>query len=239
LSLRFSGKSFYEILLSRKRVIPFVLFALVLLILLMPIVFSLPRGTWLSPTVLVVYLRELLVSVVIVVSFGATWKVLNDPTSILRRFKIRRPAAGRAESSQQTAADEYAVPPDFLFTANPGRQSEVEIDRTLLALDRDEIAPIYVAGMGLDNALRALDRGEISRSVVEETQQIYAFKKWMRGDDVGWYELWEMVQFGGSLQPVVRSILEKPLQHLQQIYPVGLTSAKNVERIQLILSYDR
>lgn len=76
LNLRVTGKSLYEILLGRRKI---VYFSLVLLILLIPIVFSLPRGTLLSHKVLAVYVRELLVSVFIVVLFSVTWRVLNAP----------------------------------------------------------------------------------------------------------------------------------------------------------------
>jgi hypothetical protein len=74
LNSRFTGKSLYEILLGRIKII---VSSLALLILLMPAVVSLLRGAWLSPEELALYVRELLVSVVTVVSFGVTWKVLS------------------------------------------------------------------------------------------------------------------------------------------------------------------
>ena len=74
LNLRFTRTSLYEILLSRTKII---IFFFALLILLMPAVFSLLRGELLSPEELAVYVKELLVSAAIVVSFSFTWKVLN------------------------------------------------------------------------------------------------------------------------------------------------------------------
>jgi hypothetical protein len=73
--LRFTGKSLPRILLSRKSIM--LLCFLALLILLMPIVFSFLKGTMLSPRELALYVEELLVSVVIVVSFSVTWRTFR------------------------------------------------------------------------------------------------------------------------------------------------------------------
>jgi hypothetical protein len=173
LNLRFTGKSLREILLSRKK-ITYLFF--VLLILLIPIAFSLPTGTLLSAKVFVVYLRELLISVVIVVSFSVTWIALD---------------------------------------ANPREQS---------------------AKMELDNTLLALDRGEIAPSVAKEAQQFHSLEKWRQGNVVGLYELCEMARLAGGLHPTVRSTVKAELSYVQQTYPAGSLSAECAEQLQLSLS---
>lgn len=191
LNLRFTDKSLYEILLSRKKIM---LLFLALLILLMPAVFSLPRGTGLSPEELVVYVRELLISVVIVVLSSAIWKVLNVPASISRWFEAPHAAVKHAIASSQTGDDKDAVHPTPA-TAHPNKQSEME----------------------LDQALQALDGGEIAPSDVKEIEQALSLVKWMhQGDIIGWYELWEEIYYGDGLRPRVRSAVERELRLVRQ-----------------------
>lgn len=127
--LRVTGRGFSEILLSREKII---ILLLALLILLMPAVFSLLRGTWLFPEELALYVRELLVSVVIVVSFSATWEVLEHSASILRQlealFMVRRPSA--------TPVQTYASQVKTLSL------SVIRPNDALDDLDRGEIASI-------------------------------------------------------------------------------------------------
>jgi hypothetical protein len=211
LNLRFTGKSLREILLSRKK-ITYLFF--VLLILLIPIAFSLPTGTLLSAKVFVVYLRELLISVVIVVSFSVTWIALDDPASIQRLFKVLYTAAKRAITPLPTCDISDAMQP-AIPTANPREQS---------------------AKMELDNTLLALDRGEIAPSVAKEAQQFHSLEKWRQGNVVGLYELCEMARLAGGLHPTVRSTVKAELSYVQQTYPAGSLSAECAEQLQLSLS---
>jgi Predicted ABC-type exoprotein transport system, permease component len=68
----------------------------------------------------------------------------------------------------------------------------------------------------LDDALVALDRGEIERNEVEAFQQLHSLNKWLRGDDVGWYELQEMVEFAGGLSPAAHRAVKMELRRIQQ-----------------------
>jgi len=96
---------------------------------------------------------------------------------------------------------------------------------------------LFAGKESLNSTLLALDHGEINQPEVEEAQQIHALGKWIQGDDVGWYELWEMVRFGGGLRPAARSAVKKELQHLEQTHPAGPLTAKRVEQLQRLLSY--
>lgn len=213
LNLRFTGKSLYEILLGRKK-ITYLFF--ILLILLIPIAFSLPKGTLLSPEVLAVYLRELLISVVIVVSFSVTWMALDDPASIRRLFEVLYATTKRVITPLPTGATRHPMQP-AIVTADPSVQSEMELNDALLALDRGEIAP----------------------SVAHEAQQFHSLKKWLRGDVVGLYEMCELAHLAGGLHPTVRSTVKAELPYVQQTYPAGSLSAKCVEQLQLSLSNSR
>ncbi len=69
----------------------------------------------------------------------------------------------------------------------------------------------------LNEALLALDRGEMEYSEVEALHQLHSLDKWIRdGDDLGWHELQEMVRFAGGLSPAARRAVEKELQRVQQ-----------------------
>jgi hypothetical protein len=188
LKLRFTGKSLYQILLNRKK-ITYLFF--VLLILLIPVAFSLPRGKLLSPEVLAAYLMELVVSVIVVVSFGATWIALDDPASILRQVKVRYAMGERAMITlwlSATGGTMELAP----IAANPGQTR-------------------------LGDALLALDRGEIALNDVEEMEQSLSLVKWIHEKDTtGWHELREQVLYGDGLRPRARLIVKRELWRVRE-----------------------
>jgi hypothetical protein len=79
-------KNLYKILAKRKKIVYVIL---LLLFFSLPVAFSLPKGALLSPAILSAWVRELLVSIVIVVTFWATWVVLDDPIAVKRDVLTR------------------------------------------------------------------------------------------------------------------------------------------------------
>ena len=70
------GKRLYSSLVSRKRI---VIYFLVFVLVFIPVIFSLPRGMFLSPIVLAIYLRELVVSIIVATIFSFAWKIISVP----------------------------------------------------------------------------------------------------------------------------------------------------------------
>jgi hypothetical protein len=93
--------------------------------------------------------------------------------------------------------------------------------------------------MELDDTLLALDRGEVDQNMAEKAQQMHALEKWLQGNVVGLYELCEMACFAGGLQPTVRPTVKAELPHMQQIYPAGSPGARCLEQLQLSLPNSR
>ena len=86
----------------------------------------------------------------------------------------------------------------------------------------------------IEQALPALDRGEITREEVVELEQLYSLAKWiLRRDVTGWYELYEQVQFGDGLRRKVRSLIERELEHIQE---VDVEDDAKLKRLQLLIS---
>lgn len=88
----------------------------------------------------------------------------------------------------------------------------------------------------LDDALLALDRGEIDEGEAEAITQSFALGKWLQGDTTGWYELWEQVRFGDGLHPVVRSAIKRELGQVQQGAPRSGIRPGYEERLRSLLS---
>jgi hypothetical protein len=81
----------------------------------------------------------------------------------------------------------------------------------------DKQAELRGKTLSLDAALRAGDRGDISRDELIETQQLHSLRKWtQRRDDTGLDELYEDVRAGAGLTPQVRSALERELEKMRQ-----------------------
>jgi hypothetical protein len=184
LNLRFAGKRLYEILLSRRKT-TYLFF--VFLILATPVAFSLSRGTLLSRKVLEVYLRDLLVALVFVTSFAATYAVLHrDPVLIRSNLKLAYATAQRA-----------AIPL-WIFAGGPLLQFAP------VSKKPDEV--------DLDAALLALDQGRIEPGTAEEKGQLLSLAKFIREHNItGWSELREQVLYGDGLNPKVRLIVEREL----------------------------
>ena len=184
LHLRIAGKRLYEILLSRKKT-TYLFF--VLLILVTPIAFSLLRGTLLSQKVLEAYLRDLLVALVFVTSFAATYAVLHrDPVLIRSSLKLAYATAQRA------AIPLWIFAGGHLLQFAPVSKKPDEVD--------------------LDTALLALDQGRIEPGTAEEKGQLLSLAKLIREHDLtGWSELREEVQYGDGLSPKARLIVEREL----------------------------
>jgi hypothetical protein len=117
------GNRIYAALLSRTKL---GIILLVFLILLMPVMLSLFKGLPLSPKVLAEYARELLISVVVVLSAGITWKVLD-----------RVPLKSRRQ------AKPYVQP--LVTKLQPSTASGIQVGMSLneafLALDSGDIDP--------------------------------------------------------------------------------------------------
>jgi hypothetical protein len=184
LNLRFAGKRLYEILLSRRKT-TYLFF--VFLILATPAAFSLSRGTLLSRKVLEVYLRDLLVALVFVTSFAATYAVLHrDPVLIRSSLKLAYATAHRAVILLWI----FSSGPLLQFAPVPKKPDDVNLDSTLLALDRGRIEP----------------------GTAEEKGQLLSLAKLIREHDLtGWSELMEEVQYGDGLSPKARLMVEREL----------------------------
>lgn len=77
----------------------------------------------------------------------------------------------------------------------------------------------------------------MSNSEFEERRQVLSLFKWLREDNVtGWYELWEVVQYGEGLTPRVRAMLEQELLQIKQDKPFD---GNLKERIASLLNVNR
>jgi hypothetical protein len=211
LNLRFTGKSLYEILLGRTKII---VFSLALLVLLMPAVFSLLKGTWLSPRELGGYTRELLVSVVTVVSFSVTWKVLRE-VSLRNVEKMQiRSLAKWIDEGDITGWYELMERVRSGDELCPGVRSVVEWK--LWQVQKGfNTEPRHIRDDDYQKRLEALLYPQPMVSIYSDVEemQVFSLAKWIdEGDITGWLELKEDVYFGDGLRPGVRSMVEWLLQ---------------------------
>lgn len=86
LKFMFTSKHLLEILQNYKTAI---YVTLLLVIFSIPTVFSLVDGQLLSPVIFAIYVRELIVSIIIVITFWIVWIVLDDPTAVKRNVLLK------------------------------------------------------------------------------------------------------------------------------------------------------
>jgi hypothetical protein len=110
------------------------------------------------------------------------------------------------------------------------RQLAERLIASLRRAKKEEVSPLS------DDVLLALERGDIDCGTAEGMQQVHSLTKWLQGDSLGWYELWERVRFGDGLHPVVRSALEEELRRIQQGKPRSGVPPGYGERLRSLLS---
>jgi hypothetical protein len=260
LRLHFSEKSLYEILLRRKKI---AYLFLVFLILLMPVVFSLLGGKWLlSPGEWGVYTRELLVSVVIVMSFSVTWKILNEPASILGlpkalynalpALRIGEASLSSIEEMQGLSLAKWIEEGDVTgwyelreeISFGDGLRPRVRLVVEWLWRVREKFGtePQQIRNRGYKEQLELLLSSQpvpSNYSDVEEMQGL-SLAKWIEeGDVTGWYELREEVRFGGGLHPRVRSVVEWLWQARKKFgaEPRHIRNSDYKKQLESLLSY--
>lgn len=90
----------------------------------------------------------------------------------------------------------------------------------------------------LNEALLALDRGQIGYDEVEAIQQLHSLSKWLwEGDDTGWFELQEVVRSAGALSAAARRAVEREIRQIQgQARETGGQTEEQREREQRLRS---
>lgn len=138
LSLRYAGKKLYEILLSRERT-TYLFF--IVQILLIPVALSLLRGTRLSSIVLAAYLRQLVISVVVVASFYASWKLFGSARMVAWKLFGSSRAIAWVAASRLLAAEPFIIASVYRV-AGTIKQLVYAIVPRLLALEEKRLADV-------------------------------------------------------------------------------------------------
>lgn len=96
---------------------------------------------------------------------------------------------------------------------------------------------LLIGGSLLNDMLRSLDQGKISKVVVIEAEQIHSLEKWVEHNDItGFVELREEALYGNGLRPRIRSELDRILQETQRSGNQTNRNGEFVESLRFLLA---